>query len=320
MIQLLRHHEIDPVSWEACLQKADAPLVYLHAWYLEVVCRGHWEALVEIQDNEYVSLFPLPVRTLLGRKKVYQPLFTQQLGLVVTPASQHRTPEEYLALLPVHYSAVQYQMPWCHERTLILPTPWAYRTRPNYELSLSPAYAEVRQNYSSNLRRNLKKAEKEKLTVVPTSGIKSLVELFRNTKGKELPELRNRHYQTLEGLYGRVKQEKAGQVWEVRLRGELLAAAFLLETDHAITFLFGASSPKGRQKSAMAFLLDHIIAQAAGSGKTFDFEGSEVPGVANFYASFGAQPVWYVSLSSKPKSTALQWSPTVFSFLAKHLR
>ncbi|WP_223808797.1 GNAT family N-acetyltransferase [Rufibacter hautae] len=320
MIQLLRHHEIDFARWETCLQNAGESLVYLQAWYLEVVCSGEWEALVEIQADAYVSVFPLPVRRFLGTKKVYQPLFTQQLGLVVTAGSQHTSAEEYLSLAASLFGQVQYQMPWPEEAALNLTEPWTWRRRPNYELRLAPVYAEIRENYAINLRRNLKKTSQEQLTLVPTESIQPLLELFQNTKGKELPELRPRHYQKLAVLYAQAKQHGVGEVWEVHRQNKLLAAAFILRTAQRTTFLFGASSAEGRTHNAMAFLLDQLLQQEAGSGKTFDFEGSEVPGVAKFYAGFGAQPVSYVSLSLQPNPSVLSWTPNVFRFLARHLR
>ncbi|WP_205503436.1 GNAT family N-acetyltransferase [Rufibacter psychrotolerans] len=318
MIKLLRHQEISPERWEACLARAHQPLVYVHAWYLDVVCGGAWEALVELQGEEYVSLFPLPVRSLLGQKRVYQPLFTQQLGLVVTPQSKETDPNAYLALLPGLFGQVQYQLP--NVREITLGAPWNHRLRPNYELSLEPGYPALEQHYSTNLRRNLKKAAKTPLEVQVVSSIEPLVSLFRSTKGQELTELKPRHYQTLEQLYQRAAQRGVGQVWEVRRQNKLLCGAFLLCTPHRVTFLFGASSEEGRAASAMAFLLDHLLQREAGSGKTFDFEGSEVPGVANFYAGFGAQPVPYVSLSTQPKRFFPAWIITAFISLAKRLR
>ncbi len=300
------------------MTRAHQPLVYVHAWYLDVVCAGDWDALVEVQGEDYVSLFPLPVRRLLGQKKVYQPLFTQQLGLVVTPLSTQTSPQAYLALLPNLYGQVQYQMPWPGNGPLL--GPWQHQHKPNYELSLEPAYPQLQQKYSTNLKRNLKKTAKTQLEVRLATSIEPLINLFRSTKGQELPELKPRNYQTLENLYHQARQAGAGQVWEVRQQNTLLCAAFLLSTASRTTFLFGASSAEGRKVSAMAFLLDHMIQREAGSGKTFDFEGSQVPGVANFYASFGAQPVPYVSLSIKSQSLLPKWIPTVFISLAKRLR
>ncbi|AKQ47360.1 hypothetical protein TH63_19625 [Rufibacter radiotolerans] len=320
MIQLLRHHEIDQTRWANCLARAYQPLVYAQAWYLDVVCGNNWEALVEIQGEAYVSVFPLPVKTLLVQKRVYQPLFTQQLGLITTPASQETTIEDYLALLPSSYAAVQYQLPWPTALPVTLPEPWHWRFRPNYELSLAPAYPDIQQQYSINLRRNLQKTAATSLKVGKIDSIDALLSLFQRTKGRELPELRPRHYQKLEQLHQAAQRQGVGQVYEVRQEEELLAAAFVLHTPHRVTFLFGASSLEGRRRNAIAFLLDQIIRQEAGSGKTFDFEGSEVPGVAKFYSGFGAQPVPYLSLSLQSKRTTVQWTLNVFTSLAKRLR
>jgi hypothetical protein len=320
MIQLLRHHEIDQARWAACLAGAHQALVYAQAWYLDVVCGKNWEALVEIQDGAYVSVFPLPVKMLLGQKRMYQPLFTQQLGLVLTPASQKTSIIEYLALLPYRYAAVQYQMPWPGATNVPLSAPWQWRFRPNYELPLDKSYAQIRQQYSTNLRRNLTKASAFPLVLETTTSIEPLLSLFQRTKGQELPELRPRHYQKLAQLHQAAHRQGVGQVYEVREAGEVVAAAFMLYTPQRLTFLFGASSPQGRRRNAMAFLLDQLIREEAGTGKTFDFEGSEVPGVAKFYSGFGAQPVPYLSLSLQSKRTTVQWTLNVFTSLAKRLR
>lgn len=321
MIHLLRHHEIDPHKWDACLQQATRPLVYAQSWYLNVVCGNTWEALVEVQENgAYVSLFPLPVKSFLGQKQVYQPWFTQQLGLFLTAQSQKTEIAEYLALLPIYYKAVQYQLPWPALEPVLLPQPWQWRLRPNYELSLAPDYASLSQAYSTNLRRNLKKAHAQAPLLVRSPSIDALLKLFRQTKGPEIPELKPRHYQTLRQLHAQASKHAMGEVWEVQLNGNVLAAAFMLKNADRTTFLFGASSAEGRANGAMPLLLDFLIKEEAGTGKTFDFEGSEVPGVAKFYGSFGAQPVPYLSLSLNSNRHVLPWPLTVFISLAKRLR
>lgn len=318
MLHFLRHCEIDKSRWDACLQKADRPLLYAQAWYLDIVCSGQWEALVEIQKGEYVSLLPLPVKKVLGQKYVYQPLFTQQLGLFLTPASHHHSVEEYLPLVVARFAQVHYQL--FLAKPVSLPTSWSSRSRPNYELTLLLPYPQMLQEYALNLRRNLKKAQAAGLTGTTGTSIQPLIQLFKSTKGQELQELRKSHYRVVEQLFLKAQQEKAGELWEVWRDNTLLAAAFLLVSPQRITFLFGASSAEGRQFNAMAFLLDQVLQREAGSGKIFDFEGSEVPGVAKFYANFGAKPVWYLSLNFQNLSPAQQWTRNVFTSLVKRLR
>ncbi|MFC6996157.1 GNAT family N-acetyltransferase [Rufibacter roseus] len=319
MIQLLRYQDIDKALWETCLQKAERPLVYAHAWYLDAVCGPNWQALVEVQKDAYVSVFPLPIKKVLGKQMVFQPLFTQQLGLFCTQASQHRSVSEYLSLLPPHFAQVQYQLPQ-PEVELHLPKNWSARLRPNYELSLAPTYPELYRACATNLKRNLKKAQAAQLNIGRAASFDKLLQLFQNTKGKELGELKAKEYKRLSQLFHNAQQAGVGQLWEVRQQQEVLCIGFFLHDGTRITYLFGASSEKGRQLNAMAFLMDQLIQQEAGSGKTFDFEGSEVPGVAKFYANFGAQPVPYLSLSFQNLPAAYLWTRNVFTSLRKRLR
>ncbi|MGV3540639.1 MAG: GNAT family N-acetyltransferase [Rufibacter sp.] len=321
MIQLLRHHQIDQEKWGDCLRHAEAPLAYAHFWYLEVVTQGNWQALVEVQGQEYVSLFPVPVKSFLGQRRVYQPFFTQQLGLFLTAKSQERELAKYMEILSGEFTHIQLQMPHFSAAPNALNKNWRYRSRPNYELLLNQPYAQLYQNYSLNLRRNLKKAQAAQLEVTPAQDIQPLLHLFRQGKGQELRELRVRHYQLLAQLYAQAKQQGVGYLWEVRQNQELLAAAFLVEEPTRTIFLFGASSAAGKKQNAMALLLDHALRRHAETPGIFDFEGSEVPGVAKFYASFGAKPVPYVSLNLKPQpSSPFPWILHAFTSLRKRPR
>ena len=46
----------------------------------------------------------------------------------------------------------------------------------------------------------------------------------------------------------------------------------------------------------MFAILDHGIGKYADTGLILDFEGSEIKGIARFFAGFGASPVYYNTL------------------------
>jgi hypothetical protein len=319
MIQLLSHQEIDVAQWEACLASCNHSLVYAHAWYLNIVTKNSWQALVEVKDGKYVSVLPVAVKKWIGQKQVYQPLFMQQLGLFTTPESKHTSVEEYLSLLGQHFPTVQYQMPLPSGFTMTVLEGWEMRPRPNYELSLATSYETIYQGYSQNLKRSLKKAAQAGLQPELVSSPAAVIQLFTQTKGRELPSLQSRHYAMLKKLTTEAQKHGVGEVWEIRQAGELLTGAIILREARRIIFLFGASSAQGRKLGAMGFLLNHLIEQASNQDMVFDFEGSEVPGVANFYTGFGAEPVSYLSLSFQRSNSSPSWTRTVFTSLAKRL-
>ena len=307
MLSYLERADISAEKWDACVAASTQRIIYSFSWYLDTVCEN-WGAVVEKADDRYVSVFPLPYKSKIGVRRVYQPFFTQQLGLFTTPFSRHQSLPDYLAGIPSTFRKITIQLNTANT-SLPLQGKHGFRSRPRttYHLSLQRKYSEIEQGYSTNLRRNLKKARAQSYFVSCSEDISSLVQLFQATKGKELPELGEGDYFLLQQLYIKAKGLEAVQLLEIRQEGELLAGAFFLVSPGHIIFLFGAASAQAKKTGAMGLLLDYLIQQRAGSGGILDFEGSDLAGVARFYAGFGAKPVTYVSLTRTNLPWFLRW-------------
>ena len=92
-----------------------------------------------------------------------------------------------------------------------------------------------------------------------------------------------------------------GQAWGVYgADGELCAGAMFVESNGKIIFLFSATSEAGRKQGGMFFILNEFLKLNGGRNITLDFEGSDLPGLARFYKSFGATKMEY-SLIKKNK-------------------
>ena len=63
-----------------------------------------------------------------------------------------------------------------------------------------------------------------------------------------------------------------------------------------IYYLTPVSNKEGKEKRAMFAILDYVIGKYADTGLILDFEGSQIPGVARFFAGFGAKPITYFHL------------------------
>ncbi|MCK4361546.1 MAG: hypothetical protein KAV70_07350, partial [Bacteroidales bacterium] len=77
MIKHLTYQQINKSKWDECIKKSFNGIIYGYSWYLDIVCK-HWEALVE---NDYERVFPLTTGKKFGINYLYQPFFTQQLGV-----------------------------------------------------------------------------------------------------------------------------------------------------------------------------------------------------------------------------------------------
>jgi hypothetical protein len=290
---------------------APEALPYVCAWWLAATA-GRWDAVVEMREDTgaYVSVFPLPTKTRPWGRDVYQPPFTQQLGLVTTAASRHRNVLDYLAMLPAARFAHLYLQLSTHNELVSAPPSFRLTQRQTYQLSLAPVYATLAASYAPDYRRRLGRNQEQQLPLVVTEtpSADAIIHLFKMQKGDV--GLKNQDYRCLHALTQALQANNCLLVTEVRApaSGAVLAGAVFVHYAHFIIYLFAAASPEGKKVSAPLLLLDHIIQRFAGSpGLVLDFEGGMIPSIARFFANFGAAPVPYVALTQTRQPWYLQW-------------
>lgn len=324
---LLRFLEIDFAAWDACVAASASRggLPYAFSWWLRRTA-GRWDAVVEPDGHGgYRSVLPLPGRRRLWGREVGQPLFTQQLGLLLTPKSRHRELAEYLgvALTAGRYARFYTQLgaaqPWPE---LPAALGLAVSTRRTYHLSLAPPYPTLLAGYCADYRRRLRRLPQQPIgaasqeasnQVHEVASAEAIVRLFRQHKGGEIASLKPRHYRLLTRLITELQRRGPARLLELRASetGELLSGAVFVRLPEVIIYLFSATSPAGRQAAGPLRILDHVIQRHAGTpGLVLDFEGSLIPGIARFFANFGAAPVSYAALTSTRQPwpfRLLQW-------------
>jgi hypothetical protein len=164
----------------------------------------------------------------------------------------------------------------------------------NHELDLINSYDKIRSNYSTNLKRNLKKAEKSPVTPVKNIKPENVINLFRQNKGKYLGNLTEDDYQLLRRLIYVMIYKRIGEVVGAYSEmNELCAGAFFIRDNKKVIFYFSATDAYAREHAAMPMIIDSYIRNNAHTHLTLDFEGSNDPNLARFYKSFGAKQISY---------------------------
>ena len=107
----------------------------------------------------------------------------------------------------------------------------------------------------------------------------------------------NDEYLWLENLIKTISAKSAGCVYAAKEGGALVAAAFFGFSQSRAIYLVSASSTLGKEDRSMFKIVDAFIKDHAGSELVLDFEGSNIPSVARFFAGFGAKPEIYQSAS-----------------------
>src|SRR6478609_7447826 len=149
MIRYLTHDEIDQTKWDQCIEQSANSMVYAYSWYLNTLAAG-WHALVM---DDYDAVMPLTQNSKLFIHYLYQPFFTQQLGMFFKrPESVVRLPD-FIKAIPQHYRFIDINL---NEQN-ILPEdgPIHFRKRKNLVLNLNHTYEHLHKHFDDHCQRNL---------------------------------------------------------------------------------------------------------------------------------------------------------------------
>jgi len=297
MIHYLEHKNIDFAKWDQCIHRAVNHSVFANSWYLDIVSPA-WDALVE---DDYDVVFPLTYNRKFGISYLFQPFFTQQLGVFSDRHLTEALVDRFLEAIPKNFLFIQINLNTLNKVDV---ERHSVTMRLNYELDLIHPYPKLAWGYNQNTRRNLKKALDLKLPVKRKVEPDELIKLFSENFGKKEGKLKYRNYETLRHLMDYCLKNTFSRIIGVyRADDTLCASAFLLYDQDRIIFHFAASNAAARENGAMFLLVDSVIRENAGKSMIFDFEGSVDENVARFYKGFGAQELTYpqVTLSRMPR-------------------
>ena len=298
-IIFLHRDEIDVAKWDSCIARSVNGMVYGYSWYLDIVCES-WSALV---DEEYQTVFPLPHKTKYGINYIYQPFFTQQLGLFSTNIICNEVFHSFVKAIPKSFKYIAINLN-TYIKTNNLPA--QFTPRVTYHLDLIESYPAISSRYSTNTKRNISRAVTNNISVIKGVPPAQLIEL---KKQNNRINLEKQHFSTLNKLISQTIGNGVGETYGAyNARNELCAGALFIKTNGKAIYLLASSTPDGKENRAMFKLIDFYISQNSESNLVLDFEGSNIESVARFYASFGASPCTY----SHMKINRLPWLLKIF--------
>lgn len=302
VIKYIPHKEIDKTKWDDCIAQSFNGIIYAYSWYLDIVCPG-WNALVE---DEYKKIMPLTGRSKLGIHYLYQPFFTQQLGVFSKDPLSSQDVNDFLSVIPSKYKLIEISLNTFNDPAA--KNGMDLKLSLTHELNLSSSYEALYNQYSENTKRNLKKSIKHGLSISEQASVKEVIALFRSSKGKEVETLKDVHYTMLEELMKECASRGKMQVHGVKDKeGKLCAGAFFVESNGKTIFLFSGRNEEAKESAAMFFLIDRFIAANAQSSLVLDFEGSNDPDLARFYKGFGSKECVYLQVRKNNLPPLIRW-------------
>uniref|UniRef100_UPI0032172AA2 hypothetical protein n=1 Tax=uncultured Draconibacterium sp. TaxID=1573823 RepID=UPI0032172AA2 len=294
----ISHSDINSVKWNRCIDNAGNCRIYAYDWHLDRTAEI-WDALIW---GDYEFVMPLPYRKKLGINYLYQPLYSQQLGIFPSPTQKvEQAFYEYLAqnfrYSDLHLNSENLQPKETGELQFL--------PRRNFLLPLVHDYEVLSSSFSKNTKRNISKARRSELTLV--EGIR--LQTYLNFKSENLQvNLSKKEFGSLKSLISYGLYKGFGQIYGVYTKdNQLCAAVYFCRWKNRVIFFNAASSQQGKELGGMYFLVNKFIEQNAGKNLILDFEGSMIPGVARFYSGFGAKAETYFQLKFNRLPLLVKW-------------
>jgi len=299
-IKYLKHSEINKQDWDKCISRSFNGIVYGYSWYLDIVSFD-WEALVL---GNYEAVMPLTVKNKYWINYIYQPPYTQQLGIFTFSLLTPELVEQFIRAIPEKYKVIDIQLNTYNKVSL---ADRHVTEKLTYELDLILSYSDLVKKFKSNTKRNIRKAEKNGVKVIKNINLKEFLLLLK-TNSKE--PVTFDQLNILRQIIPFTISHNMGAIYSgYNNHNELVAAAYFIWSHQKAIYLLSASTDEGKEDSAMFAIVNSFIREKAERNITLDFEGSMIENLARFYSGFGAEPCTY----ARVKINKLPWPLRLFT-------
>lgn len=292
-------------DYRAVCAEHQVPLFH-QPWWLDAVCE-QWMGVTMKGADGISALWPVPLEKKLGVRMSRNPALTPYLGpaflLSVSDeqsvsrgnhAATLRNLIQALPDIPVWHTAAQ---PHAWDAEIFEQGGFTTGLRPTYLLPLAGATEQALfAGLHAEVRRGVRRAA-ERITIIDepdaAADMYALQEATLHRKGTRL-------YHSA-ALFARLVKEAQGRgcgaLWTARRGGNIVGAQWSVWDAHRCYNIGLTRVESADGKFVPAALLWHAIRHARDLGlDIFDFEGSSVPGIAEFFARFGGAVHPYVTL------------------------
>ena len=267
-MELVAGKNIDIKTWDSAIAKSPVENIFLYSWYLDAVC-DEWYALV---TADYKTILPVPFTKKAGYKQLIQAPFTREYDIIGDEFTWH----EAIAFLSREFKSI-------HFRSSTPDVISGGRERRHQWIDLREDFEK---NYSTNAKRILKKTGS--FSVETGQHPEVLLDLFVTNVVHKIDTISKQDLIRLSLLMNAALKQKCGELITIKKESEIVASGFFLLDKKRVTYLKGAATEEAKKEGAMYLVIDYALKKYKNCFETFDFGGSDISNVAEFYHKFGA--------------------------------
>ncbi|WP_312900777.1 hypothetical protein [Chryseobacterium taichungense] len=287
MIRRLKYHEIDFEKYTKCLENSEQRKYSASKLFLDITSKRKWEILV---FKDYEAVMPVPFIKKFGIKIVINPKLCQQLG-VFSEKDDIELNELFLNYFKKNYNIWYYAF---NDKNTFNSS---LKKRKNF-LIFPEAYETVRKRYSPKRKRKLR-LDEEILAVSEIREIKmdeAYAFISKNMIGAKNKNDKQEFLKIFQDF-----DDSGSLSISVFLYKNRIINAIAVFHDEKTSVLLGTFNEKEFVKLAgSSVLIDSVIKKNI-VNKFFDFEGSEVPAIEEFFRGFRPELKPYCVIENSKK-------------------
>lgn len=289
-------------------EKKEGLPLFFQPWWLECVCKGRWDVIIYEEHNEILAAMVYLLHKTHGFTTMVAPPLTPFCGIYSKEVekkslSARYTWEnkitEYFAkeIDSLNYSYIS--LPLSTQTECWLGFYWnsfSSQLRYTYQLDVQDM-EQCREGFSRIVNRKIKAGD-ETLNII--HHLDNLPELYKDLQQTFASQKMTApvSYSAFEEIIQQAEKRNQGKLFQAVDKENKVQAFLFVAWDNTTCYsLLSAIKEKENQQSAQALLHCHAIEHAHSLGlKTYDFEGSMIKGVENFFRAFGGKRCPYICI------------------------
>jgi len=311
-------------QWNDFVSKSPQGSIFSRSWYLDALVVDYNLLCVVNNYDEILAGIILAKNQI---KTYSNPLLAKYLGVLFKnedKLTQKKVSKQYktLELLSKELKKFKSFDYYFHpEFNNWIPFYWSkftQQTRYTYQINLKYSFEEIEKRFHGNLKNDIKNALKMGVNIKRDIESLSFFEVINKTfkrQGSKSPFNRNKLMNFIELLS---KKEHFVSFGAYNTVGELISVCGIVSDEKSTYFILNGIDIEKQVRGANALMIMEAIKFSKNrSLQIFDFEGSMLPGVEQFYRRFGGDLVPYYRIWN---DNFFNYSKTVAKNIYKKIR
>ena len=269
-MNIVDRKDLDDEKWNLLVLNTRGGSIFSHTAYLDSVAE-HWCVLV---DDGYTNGMALPYTIRVGIKGLYTPNFSRYLEWLCLDQQDCKKPADLFKQLQFYFKVASFNSQFIINES--------YKTTFVYQ------HNDGLKEYNKLSKRMLKKFDNSDYIIKHSNQMSQIISFIHTNLSSKTRNLSAMDYKRFDRLVMSLRNENLLYVKAIfDKNGYIQGGAFFVEQNNSILYLKGAVSREAQDEGSMYALINEGISLAKSKNKSFDYGGSRITGVRQFFMNIG---------------------------------